>query len=388
MWRWWVAGWLCLMCVRASAAPHRPAARDVPSYILVDAEGAAVLEEHEADTHLPAGSASQLMLLLLSLEEAQLGALPIDVAVTIGALAVPGDVGGGTSGARRVLAGARLIPLQQDEAYLLSDLLKALAVTGADDAAVAVAEAIAGSVPACIELMNARAQRLGLESTHFARIGWVPVKSFAAELDTTTARSMARLARALVRRNVVLQWSSLPGLPFHGGAVLLRNVNSLVGKIAGVDGLQVSSTEDGRYGIVATAERDGLRLIAVVLDAVTSEERYRVAAELLERGFSQYERVALVKQGDRMNFPVPVRDGSQPHITPVAGGAFTLLRRRGEEPHLELYYQVPSAVAAPLRRDQMIGELVVKEGSELRAVIPLLSPANVASGGALAAARR
>jgi D-alanyl-D-alanine carboxypeptidase (penicillin-binding protein 5/6) len=390
-WRWW---WLvgCLLCALvllgagASAAAQPKAPQHLPSYVVIDAESGQVLDEHDADARHPAGSFNQLMLLLVSLEQAELSGLPIDVPVTIGPLAAapPAPV---ASRARRMSGSGQRIPLRQNETYLLSDLLKALAITAADDAAVAVAEAIAGSVPACLDFMNARAARLGLASTTYSSIGAAKPDP-AAPSDATTARALARLAQVLVRHAVVLQWSSLPGLPFHDGAVLLRNINPLVGTIGGVDGLHVSSAEDATFGIVATAQRDGLRLIAVVLGARSSDARYRLAADLLERGFAEYERVDLVKWGDRMNFPVQVLNGSVPSVTPVAGGTFSLLRRRGEEPRLDVYYQVPGVLSAPLRRDQPIGELVVRRDGEVRAVIPLLSAVNVTSTGVLAAAPR
>ena len=268
------------------------AAQVAPSRtILIDALSGQVLQEQNADAVVRSGSLNQLMILLLSLEEAGMGALPLDVPVTVSATvassapASPVRTPVKTKRAK-TLAPPALPPrlaLLSDRAYVLSDLLKAMLLTGSNDAAVAVAEAIAGSETACVELMNARAQRLGMEATRYATI------TGDGAGDATTARDLARLAHALVQYAAVLEWSSLNGLPFDQGALLLHNTNQLIGTVAGVDGLQVASAAAGHtvsYSIVASALRGPLRLIAVVAAAPSSPERYSAAAELLNWGFA------------------------------------------------------------------------------------------------------
>jgi len=349
----------------------------VPATILIEAEGGQVLREQDADSPRPEGSLSQLMLLLLGLEQSALGALPLDVPVTISPAAVSGAA---ASGIR--------VPLRSDRAYLLSDLLKAVTVAGPNDAAVGVAEAIAGSVAACVELMNARAQRLGMTATHYTGVG-VTKASAGAPPDTTTARDLARLAQALVRQRLVLDWASLSGVPFDEGAVLLRNTNGLLGAFAGADGLQISSArtaQGGTYSIVATARRENLRLIAVVLDATDTNTRYASAADLLAWGFAHYQRIDLVHEGEPVNLPVQVVNGTIAQLTPVAGRTLTLLRRRDDDRDLQLHYQLPAFLTAPLKRQQPIGEIIVEERGELVGVVPALSPVAVAATGLLSAA--
>src|SRR5262249_25798198 len=146
----------------------------------------------------------------------------------------------------------------------------------------------------------------------------------STERETTTAGDLARLAQALVGHSSVLAWASLTGLPFNGGEILLRNVNQLVGTVSGVGGLQSSSRSDS-YSIVATAQRGALRLISVVLDAPTSAGRYTKAAETLEWGFANYERLEVVKKGEQLNVSVRIADGSVAQVTPVAGQTFSFL---------------------------------------------------------------
>jgi D-alanyl-D-alanine carboxypeptidase (penicillin-binding protein 5/6) len=335
-----------------------------------------VLREQDADSPRSEGSLNQLMLLLLGLEQSALGTLPLDVPVTISRDAVSAAAADGVG-----------VPLRSDQVYLLSDLLKAVTIAGASDAAVAVAEAIAGSVAACVELMNARAQRLGMTATQYSSVGGTK-GSTGAPPDTTTAHDLARLAQALVRQRLVLEWASLSGVPLAEGAVLLRNTNGLLGAFAGADGLQISSARTahgGTYSIVATARRDNLRLIAVVLDASDTNTRYATAAELLAWGFVHYQRIDLVHKGDTVNLPVQVVNGTIAQLTPVAGQTLTLLRRRDDDRDLQLRYQLPAFLTAPLKRQQPIGEIIVEERGELVGVVPALSPVAVAATGILSA---
>jgi D-alanyl-D-alanine carboxypeptidase (penicillin-binding protein 5/6) len=394
-WRlWWAIGSLL---IGVAAHPTRAFEAIPPRAILIDALSGQVLREQNADVAVRSGSLNQLMVLLLSLEEAGMGALPLDAPVTVSARVASSTpvshprppVTTKRAKKRAKTAAAPAAParlsLVSDRAYVLSDLLKAMLLTASNDAAVAVAEAIAGSEAACVELMNARAQRLGMEATRYATIAG----DGAPAADTTTARDLARLAHALVQHPTVLEWSSLNGLPFDQGAVLLHNTNQLIGTVAGVDGLQIASADAGRavsYSIVASAQRGPLRLIAVVAGAPSSAERYNTAAELLNWGFAHYERLEIVRKDEPLNFAIHVRHGTLPDVTPVAGKTFSLLRRRDEEDDLQLRYQLPPLVTAPIKRHEQIGEIIVEEKGQLIGVVPVLSATKVRAAGILAAA--
>jgi D-alanyl-D-alanine carboxypeptidase len=116
--------------------------------------------------------------------------------------------------------------------------------------------------------------------------------------------------------------------------------------------------------------------------------RYKRAAELIDAGFAAYERVDVVRQGDRLDLAVGVENGVGATMTPVAGRSFSVLRRRDQERDLQVRYQLPAMIAAPVKRNQVIGELIVEEHGELVAVIPLVSPKNVAAGSVRSAARQ
>ncbi len=400
-------GWVST-ALWATVALAAPLATQAPSTVLIDATSGRVLREHDADRAVAPGALNQLMLVLLSVEQAALGAVQLETPVVVSeamltelapALDAPRPVAGKAGAVRKsppVRLGEptglpRRVPLQAGRSYELGDLLKAVVVSSAPDAAMATANAVGGSVAGCVDLMNARAQKLGMTGTRYASINgeW---RGDAGVADVTTARDLARLAQALVSHRAVVDWASLNGVPFDHGSSVLRNVNLLLGRIPGVDGLQVASVPGRAAGaprehVVATAQRGTLRLIAVAAGAASSADRYSAAAEMLEWGFETFERVDIVRAGEPLAVPIRIRHGMVSQVTPVAGGAVSLLRRRGEERHVQVRYQLPGVVLAPVARDQAVGELIVEEDGQLVAVVPVLSPSAVGVSGILTAAQ-
>lgn len=371
-WRWALAGALVGFVHVAAAAPVKHPPR-IPSWILIDASSGAVLDEHDADAAHTSGDFNQLMVLLLTLEQAQLNMMPLAAPVTVSAAAA------------HPAPWATTIPLRADQVYELSDLLKAVALSTADDAAIAVAEAIGGSLDGCVELMNARAQRLGLEATQYAAVGSLLGKRIGPSIEHTSARDLAKLTAALVRHPEMLAWSSLAGVPFAGG-VILRNANQLVGGVLGVDGLQVAVSRDANgaingYDIVATAQRGALRLIAVVLGAADNPGRYAKAAELVEWGFANYDAVEVLTAGDRLAVSVDVPNGAVKQIQPIVGETVAFLRRHNMPVDVTYRLQLPALVAAPLTRHQVLGEVVVERDDRVVSAVPLLSPKDVKATG-------
>jgi D-alanyl-D-alanine carboxypeptidase (penicillin-binding protein 5/6) len=344
---------------------------EIPA-ILIEASTGQVLAQSSADRPVEVLSLGQLMVVLLSMEQANLGVLPLDVPITID-----------PSVARAASAAGR-IALRHDRTYQLSELIKAILVNSADEAAIAVGEAISGTVDNCIEAMNARAARLRMTHTRFVSLARTP-KSPAT--GSTTARDVAQMARALVADDNVLRWASVGGIPFDEANTVLRNRNRLVGVFPGADGLGTVE-EKGKYGIIATAVRDHLRLIAVVFEAPSSDLRYQVATELLEWGFAGYERLDVIRRGERLNVSVRVQNGASDYVTPVAGASFSLIQARRQASDLVLRYQVPSQVDAPLARDESVGEVIIHQEGRLIGVVPAVVPSDIGVRGFLTAAGR
>jgi D-alanyl-D-alanine carboxypeptidase (penicillin-binding protein 5/6) len=345
----------------ASASP--------PPSILIEATTGQVLSENLADHPVAEGTFGQLMIVLLSLEQAALGVLPIDVPITVGPTA---SAHGSTEDSPVVL--------RRDRTYVLGELIKAILVASSPQAAIAVGEAIAGSAENCVEAMNARAARLSMEDTRFAG-------PMAGGGGTTTARDLARLAQVLALKPEVLRWASVGDLPFAEANTVLRNRNRLVGVLRGADGL-AGSDWHGRYGVMATAVRGNLRLVAVVADAATSEARYEAAAKLLEDGFARYARLDVVRRGEPLNVSIRVSNGVSPYVTPVAADSFTLIHPREGGPSLLFRFQLPTELSAPLAEDQDLGEVVVEAEGRVLGVVRAIAPRSIRASGLLAAAGR
>ena len=195
--------------------------------------------------------------------------------------------------------------------------------------------------------------------------------------DISSAIDMATLARTLVKHRQILEWTSLRAVPFRDGRVMLPNTNHLVGKVTGVDGLKTGFTYKARFNLVTTAQRDQLRLIAVVMGGQSSGIRFRIAADLLEWGFAHFTRLRLIKSGEPVGAEVRVEYGSVSMLQPVAATDAAFLVRKGEAGDVQVSLQVPSVVAAPITRHQVLGEVVVRNSKRILAIVPAMSPWDV-----------
>lgn len=372
---------LCLLngtLNEAAARSARPAKRSTPlaysgnpalppptsfvSALLADAESGQVLFSRNGHKLWPTASLTKMMVGLLALEEIDRGNLSLQTPVRISR--------------RATLAGGRMINLQPGEVFPLGDLLRAMLVTSANDASVAVAERLKGSVEACVEAMNRRAQELGMHRTRYQTVNGMPPADGSAP-DVSSAMDMVTLARALVKHTQVLRWTALDRVPFPKGHTLLPNTNHLVGKVAGVDGLKTGFTYKARFNLVTTAQRGSLRLIAVVLGGQTSAVRFQTATNLLEWGFDHFTRLHLVKGGEPLGAEVRVEDGSVSTLQPIAATDASFLLRKDEGKDLKIFLQLPSIVTAPISRHQVLGEVVVRNNERTVAIIPALSPWDV-----------
>jgi len=274
--------------------PREPApTKDFESVLLADAETGQILIAEDINKQWPAASLTKMMVGLLAMEDIEQERLSLRTPVII-------------SG-RASRAKGRTIDLQPGEIFSLGELLQAMLVTSANDAAVAVAEQIRGSVDACVEAMNRRARTLGMNQTEFQTVNGLPL-SDGSTGDFSSARDLAILGRALLKYRRVLEWTSLDQVPFRDGLVMLPNTNHLVGRVEGVNGLKTGFTSRARYNLVATARRGSLSLIAVVLGGRSSRVRFATAEHFLEWGFANYahqERIREEKQGGKGSWEFP-----------------------------------------------------------------------------------
>jgi len=319
---------------------------DSPSAIIIDAASGRVLFEKNADERRAPASLTKIMTLTLVFEALRDGKIKYDTPVT----ASPEACGyGGTQ-----------IWLKPGETFKLEDLIKAIAIGSANDAAVAVAEQIGGSIQGFADLMNDKAKQLGMTNTHFAN-----PHGLDQDGHYTTARDMATLARYAVTVPDLLKYTAMWQDYIRDGKSWLVNTNRMVRHYSGCDGLKTGKTNDSGFCVVATAKRDNARYIAVVMGSATSEVRFNDAARLLNTAFSLFKAVPVAHKGDVIR-PVPVRRGRAEEVQAVVPEDFVVTVERGAEKGLEQTITLADQLFAPVAAGQKIGEIVVKlKGQEI-----------------------
>lgn len=329
--------------------------------LLEDADSGMVLYERNTDLEWPPASMAKMMLLLVAAEQIKGGRFRWEEPVRISERAAH------TGGSR--------IGLRQGEVHPLGELMKAALIRSANDAAVAVAEKIAGSVEGCVRMMNQRARALGMVNTRYRTVDGLPPRP-GHDVDLTNARDLATVARALIRETNLLRWSRMEAVLFDGGLCVLRNTNHLVGRFEGCDGLKTGFTFKAGFNVTATAKRGELRLVAVILGAPSNRERFAQAAKLLQWGFDRYASVSVLRGGAPL--PVQVQVASGPVIRPVAARDVKLVLPKDEVGGVRLEYRLPAIINGPVASGERIGEIVVRDRGKTLAEVAALSP--VAAG--------
>jgi D-alanyl-D-alanine carboxypeptidase (penicillin-binding protein 5/6) len=301
------------------AKPTRPAAPDnataFKGAIVMNAATGTVLFEDRADEAGPPASMTKLMTFAVLHDKIKSGALALDTPVTV------------TAADSRI--GGTQVWLKEKEVFPVEELIYAMMIQSANDAAYALARTAAGSVEAFVELMNAKARELGLAHTTFRTPhGLPPASRRAAEGDLTTPRDFALLSRHLLLHTDVLKYTSVKtrnfGPPVRATPVVMNNHNHLLGKIAGVDGLKTGFTNGAGFCLATTAERNGRRVIVVVMGSPDSKVRDLKIAELIERGFAAMPLVGAEFKSEVPVAPVaaaPQRPADKP---PAAEDAMTI----------------------------------------------------------------
>ncbi len=361
--RWLLCCAAGLLAVSVGQASDRmPAAS-----IVVDVTSGAVLSSERADEPYPAGRLHHWLLLLAAQDQAALGTLPLDVPVAV------------SQETMRTYAAEKRdgFALDAKKTYLLSDLLKAVALTGADLAAVAAAEAMWGASDNALEGINEYGRRLGLKHTRF--VSW---RSDDPSNQTTAREAAAVVVRLVKPGSLPREWSALRAFPFDDGRVVLSNRMLLLDPRF-TWGL-ADRTGSGPKRVVRLAaagiEREQLHLLALSLGASAEKEVGAALAATLARVEQDYDLVPLVREGEPLQIEVDVEGGQETKLVPIAGQGFRLpMRRSGPEPGLQIRYQLPSAVTAPVRRGEVLGEVIIELDGKVLAVIPALSPNSIAA---------
>lgn len=336
-----------------------------PAALLMEAETGTVIFEKNADEQRPVASVTKLMTLLLVFEELEAGRIALEDPVTVSAQAAA------QIGSQALLDGGATYPLK--------DLVKATIIASANDAAYALAEHLAGSESDFASLMNARAAELGLSNTVYVNCTGLPVEG-----QHTTARDVATLSCAMCAHEEYFTYGAIwmDTLNHPGGRVTdLTNTNRLVRFYDGCDGLKTGSADDSKYCLSATATKNGMRLIAVVLGAGASQTRFNEARAMLDYGFGGYKRVSLLQSGERLGQSVKVKLGLQDQVEAAVGSGLSMLLKLGQEKQLSIEVELPEEVEAPIRAGDTLGVVRVKLGDHVIAKLPAVAATDVGMPG-------
>ena len=327
----------------SAAAISAPVSLDLDcrSALLMEATTGTVLYESNADEALPPASVTKIMTLLLVMEAVEAGKAHLTDTVTVSAHAAS--------------MGGSQVYLKEGEQMSLEELLKCVVIASANDAAVALAEHIAGSEESFVAMMNARAGELGAKSAKFENTNGLDDTATAHHMS---ARDIALISRELIRYDTVLHYSSTWMDSIRDGAFGLTNTNRLVRFYPGCTGLKTGSTSKAGFCITATAVRDGLSLICVILGSPTRDVRNAAATKLLDYGFATYTTVAFpAKEGSPIKVLGGMKDLLSTHYP-----AFSAVIQKSERASLRSSVSLSTELCAPVRVGDTVGEIVYYVG--------------------------
>lgn len=340
----------------AAVEPITDVEVDAVSALLMEASSGEVLYEKNADAPLPPASVTKIMTLLLVMEAIDSGKLSLTDTVTASAYATS--------------MGGSQIYLKEGEQMSVEDMLKSVIIASANDAAVALAEHIAGSEEAFVRQMNERAKELGMVNTNFENTNGLD------DTDTnhvTSARDIAIMSRELIKHEKILEYSSIWMDSIRDGAFGLTNTNRLVRFYKGANGLKTGSTSKAGFCISATAERDGMTLIAVIMGSPSRDVRNREAAKLLDMGFAGYS----IYKSDAENLgEIPILKGEK-NTCSVQKPEFSCLVESDKKGSITQEVRLLDNLSAPVRAGDVAGRVTYKCGDEIVAEGDIICTENI-----------
>ncbi len=337
-----------------AAALAAPIEANAKSLILMEKESGIPLFEENSHEALEPASVTKVMTLLLIMEALESGRIQTEDMVV-------------TSANAAGMGGSQVF-LKEGEQMSVDDMLKAIAIASANDASVAMAEHLAGSESAFVEQMNQRAVELGMMDTMFQNCSGLP-----AEGHVTSAYDIALMSRELLLRHPgITHYTSIWMDTLRNGDFQLANTNKLIYYYNGATGLKTGSTDAALYCLSASAARDGMELIAVVLGSPSSIDRFESAKALLNYGFANYA-LANVEPEQPLP-PVLLHLGQVDSIQPIMGESSHILLEKSSMNHISTEITLDASLEAPIEAGQVVGEMLVLIDGELYETIPLIAP--------------
>ena len=348
----------CMLTVSVCAAPAPPGLNvQAASAVLMEKETGTVLYEQSPDEKLEPASVTKVMTLLLIFEALDSGKVKKEDIVTVSAHAA------GMGGSQ--------VYLKEGEQMTVGELVKCITVVSGNDAAVAMAEHLAGTEGAFVAAMNEKAAQLGMTNTSFVNCTGLP-----AQGHLTTAHDIALMSRELILNHPsIREYTTIWMDSIREGTFGLTNTNRLIRFYPGATGLKTGSTDGALYCMSATAERNGMELIAVVMKSPTSAQRFEDVKSMLDYGFSAYSLIEV--QPEAPLPPVTVRLGELEQVQPQISSPARLLIGAGERDLIRTDVVLSEELEAPVEQGQTIGALEIFVGEELKDSIPITAAQGV-----------
>jgi len=344
---------------RAAAEAVDKAGQEPKSYIVMEATTGKVLEEQNMHEKRAPASMTKLMVAYIVLDRIAKGENHLTDKVR-------------TSAEASHIGGSRVY-LKEGEEFTLEEMMKALMIASANDAAYAIAEFIAGTRDAFVDLMNEKAKALGMNDTEFYSPHGLPPDKGQKE-DLTSCYDMAVIARELLKYPKIIEWSSTKSDTFRNGTFNLDNHNKLLGRMPEVDGLKTGYYRETGYNVTVTAKKGDLRFIVVVMGSPTWKARDNFAVEKLKRFFAEFTAVNVAKKGEPVGEEVFLSDGKFRKIKGVAAADLNIPVLRGKKKDIKRVVNLPRAVKGEVKEGQKLGEIVFELDNEVVGKVDVVSP--------------
>lgn len=326
------------------------------SAVLLEPYTGEILYEQNADEQLPPASITKIMSLLLVMEALDRGDFTLETMVTASEHACS--------------MGGSQIWLEPGETMTVDDLLRATVIASANDACVALGELVAGSEEGFVAIMNERAKELGMNSTTFKNC-----TGLDAEGHITTAGDVAIMSGELIRHELIMDYSTVWMDSLRDGKSELVNTNKLVRFYKGTTGLKTGTTSNAKYCLSATAERDGLSLVAVVMAGETSNDRFEGAKKLLDYGFANYSFSEI--KAELTEKTTEILKGEKNVLKVKADGTLSLLMPKSAKNSISRTVEWNEDLTAPIKKGQTVGYVNVYNGDENIGKIPITAGENI-----------
>jgi D-alanyl-D-alanine carboxypeptidase (penicillin-binding protein 5/6) len=332
------------------------------SYIVMEAITGKVIEGDNIHLKRPPASVVKLMVALVVMEKVAKGEVKLTDQVAV------------TREASKI--GGSQVYLKEGETFSLEELMKATLIASGNDAAYALAEHTAGSKDEFVKLMNEKAKALNMTDSEFHSVHGLP-PSKGQEPDLSSSSDLAILGRELLKYPKLIEWTSIKSEPFRDGKFIMNNHNKLLTRMGGVDGLKTGFYRESGFNIVATAQKNGLRFIVVVLGSPKAKTRDDIAVEKFKKAFSHYKMLNIVKQGEVIDKDVILDDGKYRKIKGVAGANLLYPVPNDKKGTVQKEPSIPASIKGEIREGQKLGELIVKFDNEQIGKVDIVSPVYV-----------